>query len=199
VSFQFAGMVITTLEKCSDADARADHVMRLVDYIRDPANFADPPADKLSELRQAEYEALPETPFFVGVPREVFEAAKRSLRVRDVARGRVGVQTGEDRRFLAGMGAPAAGLTNVVDRSEVTTGVGPAERTTGIPASHPHWVPFAKGEGYGDYWRPPGIAIDWSEASVAGSSGGRDCRAALRGKHTCGTDPSTSARASPTR
>jgi len=167
VSFQFAGMAITTLEKCSDADARADHVMRLVDYIRDPANFADPPGDKLSELRQAEYEALPETPFFVGVPREVFEAAKRSLRVRDVARGRVGVQTGEDRRFLAGMGAPAAGLTNVVDRSEVTTGVGPAERTTGIPASHPHWVPFAKGEGYGDYWRPPGIAIDWSEASVA--------------------------------
>ncbi len=167
VSFQFAGMAITTLEKCSDADARADHVMRLVDYIRHPANFADPPADKLSELRQAEYEALPETPFFVGVPREVFEAAKRSLRVRDVARGRVGVQTGEDRRFLAGMGAPAAGLTNVVDRSEVTTGVGPAERTTGIPASHPHWVPFAKGEGYGDYWRPPGIAIDWSEASVA--------------------------------
>ena len=167
VSFQFAGMAITTLEKCSDADARADHLMRLVDYVREPANFADPPTSQVSELRQAEYEALPETPFFVGVPRELFEAAKRSLRVRHVARGRVGVQTGEDRRFLAGIGGPASGLGKTVNASEVTTAVAPAERTGGIPASRPHWVHFAKGEGYGDYWRPPGIAIDWSEASVA--------------------------------
>ncbi|MBA3420352.1 MAG: N-6 DNA methylase [Thermoleophilaceae bacterium] len=167
VSFQFAGMAITTLEKCSDADARADHVMRLVDYVREPADFGDPPAAKVSELRQSEYEALPETPFFVGVPREVFEAAKGSLRVRDVARGRVGVQTGEDKRFLAGIAVDAPGLTRVVDPHEVATGVDPDERAAGFRTPDPHWVPYAKGEGYGDYWRPPGIAINWSQESVA--------------------------------
>ncbi len=160
-------MAITTLEKCSDADARADHVMRLVDYVREPADFGDPPAAKVSELRQSEYEALPETPFFVGVPREVFEAAKRSLRVRDVARGRQGLATADDRRFLAGIAESASGLSQIVATGEVTSNVDPGERTAGIPASRPHWVPFAKGEGYGDYWHPPGIAIDWSEASVA--------------------------------
>lgn len=74
VSFQFAGMAITTLEKCSDAEARAANEMRLVDYVRDPADFANPSTAKVSTLRQEEYGALPETPFFVGVPREVFEA-----------------------------------------------------------------------------------------------------------------------------
>lgn len=160
-------MAITTLEKCSDAEARADNAMRLVDYVRAPADFASPPATKVSELRQAEYETLPETPFFVGVPREVFEAAKRSLRLRDVARGRVGVQTGDDRRFLGGIGGPASGLGKVVDASEVATTVEATEAGSGIASSRPHWVPFAKGEGYGDYWRPPRIAIDWSEAAVA--------------------------------
>ncbi|MBA3422908.1 MAG: N-6 DNA methylase [Thermoleophilaceae bacterium] len=115
VSFQFAGMAITTLEKCSDAQARSDNVMRLVDYVRDPADFAGPPPEQVMELRQAEYEALPETPFFVGVPRELFEAAKRSLRVRDVARGRQGLATADDKRFLAGIGAPASGLPRVID------------------------------------------------------------------------------------
>lgn len=70
VSFQFAGMAITTLEKCSDAKARAANTMRLVDYIREPKDFSNP-GDKLSELRQEEYEGLPESPFFVGVPRDV--------------------------------------------------------------------------------------------------------------------------------
>ena len=61
VSFQFAGMAITTLEKCSDADARKNNVMRLVDYIREPADFDSPAPDRVSEMRQEEYEALPET------------------------------------------------------------------------------------------------------------------------------------------
>jgi hypothetical protein len=41
VSFQFAGMAITTLEKCSDAEARRTHEMRLVDYVRDPKDFPE--------------------------------------------------------------------------------------------------------------------------------------------------------------
>ena len=60
-------MAITTLEKCADGTARHDNVVRLVDTIRDPGRFATPPPEKVSEIRQAEYEALPETPFFVGV------------------------------------------------------------------------------------------------------------------------------------
>ena len=43
VSFQFAGMAITTLEKCSDAEARHANEMRLVDYVREPADFWNPP------------------------------------------------------------------------------------------------------------------------------------------------------------
>ena len=103
VSFQFAGMAITTLEKCSDAGARAANVIRLVDYVRDPVDFASPPTTRVFELGQEEYEALPETPFFVGVPRDVFDAAKRSLRVKDVARGRQGLAT-RRRRTVPGLG-----------------------------------------------------------------------------------------------
>src|SRR5205823_4960688 len=95
VSFQFAGMAITTLERCSDGEARRANVMRLIDYTRDPKDYWAPGA-RLSEMRQEEYEMLVETPFFVGVPREVFEAAKRSLRVGDVARGRQGLATADD-------------------------------------------------------------------------------------------------------
>ncbi len=141
--------------------------MRLVDYIRDPADFASPPPEKVSELRQEEYEALGETPFFVGVPREVFEAAKNSQRVRDVARGRQGLITADDRHFLAGIDRRYPGLTRTISHSDLAAQVTPAEQTNGIPAHKPHWVPLAKGEGMGEYWKPPSVAIDWSEASVA--------------------------------
>ena len=40
VSFQFAGMAITTLEKCSDEEPRRSNVMRLIDYVRDPKDYA---------------------------------------------------------------------------------------------------------------------------------------------------------------
>ena len=166
VSFQFAGMAITTLEKCSDEAARQSNTMRLVDYIRDPKDFWEP-GERLSELRQEEYEALPETPFFVGVPREVFESALASGRVKDVADGRQGLATADDRRFLAAIGESLAGLTNVVSLSDIATNVSPQHQRTGIPENKPHWVPFAKGEGYAPYWLPPRIALDWSTASVA--------------------------------
>lgn len=159
VSFQFAGMAITTLEKCSDAGERAANVMRLIDYIREPKDYWAP-GDKLSELRQEEYEALPETPFFVGVPREVFEAAKRSERIRDVARGRQGLITADDKHFLAAADDPR--VTSVGIASTLT----PSEQEAGIPATKPFWVPFAKGEGLGEYWRDPGIVINWSQEFV---------------------------------
>ncbi len=167
VSFQFAGMAITTLEKCSDAGARAANEMRLVDYVREPADFANPPAWKVSTLRQAEYEALVETPFFVGVPREISGSAQQSERVGDVARGRVGLQTGEDGRFLAGVPRRFQGLDRVIDPAELAGPMTQQEQLRGIAERKPHWVPFAKGEGYGDYWRDPRVAIDWSEPSVA--------------------------------
>ena len=110
VSFQFAGMAITTLEKCSNEEVRRANVMRLVDYVREPKDFPSPPPDKVFELRQEEYEALPETPFFVGVPREVFDAAKQAARVGDIAKGRVGLQTGDDKRFTAGIEHQFPGL-----------------------------------------------------------------------------------------
>jgi len=167
VSFQFAGMAITTLEKCSDAEARANNVMRLVDYIRDPADFADPAPELVTELRQADYEVLPDTPFFVGVPDELFASARDSMSVDEVAKGRVGLQTGEDKRFLAGIDSPFPGLEKTISRDEIATKLDDDQRKGGIQASRPHWVPFAKGEGFGEYWRAPQIAINWSEASVA--------------------------------
>lgn len=160
VSFQFAGMAITTLERCSDAEERAANSMRLVDYIREPKDYWEP-GPKLSELRQEEYEALPETPFFVGVPREVFEAAKSSERIRDVARGRQGLATADDGRFLAQIDDPK------VTAVGVAAATSPEERLGGIAPSKPYWVPFAKGEGFGEYWRGPGIVIEWSQEAVA--------------------------------
>lgn len=165
VSFQFAGMAITTLEKCSGAEARASNVMRLIDYTRDPKDYWDP-NERLSELQQEEYEALPETPFFVGVPREVLDSAKASLRVRDVARGRQGLITADDKHFLAGIDVPYAGLSSVVESSLIATQVSEAEKSDGIPSAQ-CWVPFAKGEGLGEYWKPPTVAIDWSKVAVA--------------------------------
>ncbi len=161
VSFQFAGMAITTLEKCSDAEARRSHTMRLVDYLREPDDFRAPSPEKVFELRQEEYEALQETPFFVGVPREVFEAAKASERVRDVARGRQGLATADDGRFLAAPDDPrvvAAGIAPAVDDDE---------KATGISSNKPYFVPFAKGGGFGDYWKPVETVIDWSREAVA--------------------------------
>ena len=161
VSFQFAGMAITTLEKCSDELERTANVMRLVDYIREPGNFATPPLEKVEELRQEEYEAFAETPFFVGVAREVFESAKRSERVADVARGRQGLATADDGRFLADAGdlrVGSVGIASSVDENE---------RPSGIVPSKPYWVPFAKGGGFGDYWKEVETVIDWSVESVA--------------------------------
>lgn len=160
VSFQFAGMAITTLEKCSDPEARRGNLMRLVDLVRDPLQFAAPPADRVSEWRQEDYEALRETPFFVGVPREVFAAARRSGVVRDVARGRQGLAAADDGRFLAAIDEPR------VVQAGVAVTLDDDERRLGIPPDKPNWVPFAKGEGYGEYWREPGVVIDWSQEPV---------------------------------
>jgi len=167
VSFQFAGMAITTLEKCSDKEARSGNVMRLVDHIRDPAGFVSPDPALVVELRQEEYNMLPETPFFVGVPVELFNAAKSSLTVREVARGRVGLQTGDDKRFLAGIDSQFSGLETIISRTDLVAEISQSQKSDGIPANRPHWVPFAKGEGFGEYWRQPQVAIDWSEDSVA--------------------------------
>lgn len=161
VSFQFAGMAITTLEKCSDELERRANAMRLVDYIRDPDNFSTPPPKKVEELRQEEYEAFSETPFFVGVTREAFESAKRSERVADAARGRQGLATADDGRFLADVGdlrVGSVGIASSIDESEQTSGIAP---------SKPYWVPFAKGGGFGDYWKEVETVIDWSVESVA--------------------------------
>lgn len=167
VSFQFAGMAITTLEKCSDAEARTANEMRLVDYVRDPEDFANPPADKVSIVRQEDYEALSETPFFVGVPREVFESAKASGAVRDVARGRQGLITADDKRFLAGIESSFVGLDSIVPANRLASKVDAAEKIDGISEHKHHWIPFAKGEGFGEFWKPPTVAIDWSQAAVA--------------------------------
>ncbi len=160
VSFQFAGMAITTLEKCSDQEARREHVMRLVDYVRDPEDFTSPPPERISELRQQDYEALPGAPFFVGIPREVFEAAKASLRVSDVARGRQGLATADDARFLAAAHDVRVARVGIADALDET------ERRSGIAPPKPYWVPFAKGGGFGDYWKPVETVINWSRDSV---------------------------------
>ena len=139
VSFQFAGMAITTLEKCSDEEARRANLMRLVDYVRDPVDFPAPPPEKVDELRQEEYEALPETPFFVGVRREVFEAAKASGKVRDVARGRQGLITADDRHFLAGIDTPFPGLSNVIASADLAENVTESEHRDGIATSKPRF------------------------------------------------------------
>ena len=166
VSFQFAGMAITTLEKCSDAEARRAHEMRLVDYIRDPRDFSNPPPGRVSTLRQAVYEELAETPFHVGVPADVLSAALASEHLRAVARGRQGLATADDRRFLAGIGQPSAGLDRVVAADDVTTELNDDERRGGAAPGRPGWVPFAKGASTGAYWREPRVAIDWSAAAV---------------------------------
>lgn len=87
--------------------------------------------------------------------------------LRDVARGRQGLATADDRRFLAGIGAPFPGLVKVIANTEVARGLTDEERSRGIAPNRPHWVPFAKGEGFGEYWREPRVAIDWSRESVA--------------------------------
>jgi hypothetical protein len=161
VSFQFAGMAITTLEKCSDSEGRQANVMRLIDYIRDPRDFPRPPAGRVHELRQEEYEALPETPFFVGVPIELLHAVKNSSRVREVARGRQGLATADDARFLADV------RDERVRRSGVARSTSQVERESGIEPGRAYWVPFAKGGGFGDYWKPVETVIDWSTTAVA--------------------------------
>lgn len=166
VSFQFAGMAITTLEKCSDQTARSEHTMRLVDYLRDPRDFPDPPPNHVSALRQEMYERLPETPFHVGVPADVLDAALASDRLGVVARGRQGLATADDRRFLAGIDEQVAGLDRVITADEVRTDLTIDERRHGVPSGRPGWVPFAKGAGTGAYWREPRVAIDWSASAV---------------------------------
>jgi hypothetical protein len=167
VAFQFAGMAITTLEKCSGAEERATHRMRLVDTVRDPERFASPPGESVSEVAQSEYETMPDTPFWVGVPREVLQSARSSALLGSVARGRQGLASAEDRRFLAGVGQPAEGLTRQIEPGELATTTSEDERGRGIDLSKPHWVPFSKGTGTGEYFRRPRVAIDWSEESVA--------------------------------
>lgn len=107
-----------------------------------------------------------ETPFFVGVPSDVFSAARDSQRVADVAAGRQGLATADDKRFLAGIDADFSGLEQVVAREDLATDLPERQKAEGIPQPKPHWVPFAKGEGFGEYWREPGVAIDWSAESV---------------------------------
>lgn len=161
VSFKFAGMAIITMERCGDESARRGNTMRLVDYIREPEEFATPAPEKVQELRQDEYEAFDGTPFFVGVPRDVLDAAEKSLLLHDVARGRQGLATADDARFLA----------QVEDPRVLTEGLASAlteeEQECGLAATRPRWVPFAKGEGFGEYWRDVQTAIDWSKDAVA--------------------------------
>ncbi len=121
----------------------------------------------MTTVLQADYEAFEGTPFFVGVPADILVSAKSSGRVTDVARGRQGLSTAADKDFLAGIGKPWPGLTRVIDCAEIAVALTDEEKQSGISPGKPHWVCIAKGEGFGEYWRDPQIAIDWSLASVA--------------------------------
>jgi len=48
----------------------------------------------------------------------------------------------------------------------VAASLTPDERKQGVSSPRPHWVPFAKGEGFGEYSRPSSVAINWSRESV---------------------------------
>ncbi len=166
VSFQYAGMAIVTLEKCSDVEKRRAHTMRLVDGVEDPSSFADPPRPRVASLEQSRYEEFVDTPFFVGVPGEIIDCIVASDVVGDVARGRQGLITADDKFFLAGISDAFPGLTNVISEDDLATTIDSDEQSDGIDVSKPHWVRFAKGEGFGEYWGLPNVAIDWSKESV---------------------------------
>lgn len=166
VSFQYAGMAITTLEKCSDAEARAKHEMRLVDYVADPDEFALPPSERILNVPQSRYAEIDETPFYVGVPDEIVQSIASSLVVNDVATGRQGLITADDKEFLAGIDEPFTGLPMVIESSQLASSLTADEMSGGISDRSETWVRFAKGEGFGEYWGLPTVAIDWSADSV---------------------------------
>ena len=167
VSFAFAGMAITVLERCDDEAARRNHVMRLVDTVSDPAEFANPPAEKVFQLRQSAYEDLTDTPFCVGVPDEVVASVKHSDRLETVAHSVQGLATADDQYFLAGIDQPFPRLPTTIKRSQLADDdLADDEKTDGITHPVKHWVPFEKGEGFGEYWRPPSVAINWSREAV---------------------------------
>lgn len=120
----------------------------------------------MQEVRQEEYETLPETPFWVGISREIFESARASQTLRSVARGRQGLATADDKHFLAGIDRPFPGLVHQISSNDLVQHLTADEQRDGVQAGKPHWVPFAKGEGFGEYWREPRVAIDWSSTSA---------------------------------
>ena len=172
VSFQFAGMAITT---SSDAPTR-----RLVGRTRCGSSTTSEIL-RTSPLRRRRRsrscarrstKPCPRRPL-VGVPREVLEAAKASERVADVARGRQGLATADDSRFLAAADDPRVRQAGV---AAITTD---EEQHKGISPSKPYWIAFAEGGRFGEYVQRLETVIDLAlgvgcRARAAGRAPARD-------------------------
>lgn len=163
--FQYAGLCIITLQRCSDAGARSSNQMRLISRVTEEAQLhalthGGLPAGLTAEtVTQAEYETFAEQRFFVGVPasiRVLFD--QHPLTVGDLCECKTGFVSGENARFLARCEQIPAEL---VLHRDLT----PAERETGIEGPN-CWVPVMKG-GKGRYFRRPTMVANWSVEALA--------------------------------
>ncbi len=183
---------IITLEKANGAgnrEARADNVMRLVDRLQSEDEYSSPPASRVQERRQSDYERVPRIPFFVGVHDSIVNLfGWCDKTVGDVTDGGAGLQTGDNYRFNALLigsreaqeqaaraqqreakgDPPSKRVYRIIEPSEVVDfAVTPIpEPGDGFPDDAPHYVPFVRGSSRYQYYAEPDRYVDYSAAAV---------------------------------
>jgi len=126
---------ILTVEKCSGFDKikeRNENIVRLIDRTETEEEYFNP--KKIQEVKQEYFLDLPDSTFFVNVPKNIIELIRKSnKRLGDVLSGGTGISTGNDKQFLK-----------------------PAKEVKG----NPEWVGYYKNGIRRAYYYEPGMFIE---------------------------------------
>ena len=182
VNYQYAGICILSLERCSNKEARLGNTLRFINRISDISKLKELINHPINEspsfvdseiIKQEAYAKFVDNIFFqAGIPKRISELfMDHNKIVENLVECKTGIYSGDNTRHFRILENTRetnkfknAGYKTLTEKEIVTNKLTPQEKKRGIESS-PYFVPLMKG-GSGTYYKKPIWFIDWSKDSL---------------------------------
>ena len=182
VNYQYAGLCIFTIQKCSNNDERENNILRFVNRISDintlkrlrelPLNVI-PDFTDAELIKQKNYSDFVDNVFYqAGIPNNLLELFMDHVKlVESLVDCKTGIYCGDNTRHFKILESSneadkfvKAGYSTLSENETVKRRLKEEEKKKGI-LEKPFFVPLMKG-GSGRYYKKPIWFIDWSQESL---------------------------------
>jgi len=182
ISYQYAGLCIFTIEKCSDEEKRKNNRLRFVNRINNIEilkKLIDTSLEEIPDfvdvelIKQDNYNNFIDNIFFqAGIPNKILKLFMNHIKlVEELVECKTGIYSGNNTRHFKILASideakkfQRAGYETVNEDETVKGILTNDEKKKGI-SNAPFFVPLMKG-GSGRYYKKPIWFIDWSKKSL---------------------------------